>query len=108
VTARGMRRRLVLADGGIIDLIAVKIAACGPRQGALTSAERQLADARILAQGGTPYLISKPLHVRDGEAGALRVTHSLRCRQLHVPASTGASPARNWPTPSEEKRRTQP
>jgi hypothetical protein len=63
VTAQRPRRRLVLADDGIIDPIAVEIAARGARPVALTRAERQLAAARILAQGGTAYLISKRVHV---------------------------------------------
>ena len=63
MTARYTRRRLVLADDGIIDPIAVEIAARGMRPVALTQAERQLAAAAILARGGTPYLISKRLHV---------------------------------------------
>jgi hypothetical protein len=66
VTTQRARHSLVLADDDIIDLSAVKIAARGARPVALTSAERQPADSRI-AQGGTPYPISKPLHVRrDG------------------------------------------
>ena len=63
MTARAARRRLALADDGIIDPIAVEIAARGFRPVALTRAERQLAAIRILAQGGTPYLIAKRLHV---------------------------------------------
>ncbi len=63
MTARAARRRLVLADDGIIDPIAVEIAARGFRPVALTRAERQLAALRILARGGTPYLIAKRLHV---------------------------------------------
>lgn len=50
-------RRFMLADDGIIDPIAVEIAARGIRPVALTHAERQLAAARILARGGTLYLI---------------------------------------------------
>jgi len=63
VTARSAQHSLVLADDGIVDPIAVEIAARGTRTVALTPAERQLAAARILARGGTPYLISKRLHV---------------------------------------------
>ena len=63
MTARPPRRRLTLADDGIIDLIAVDIAVRGWRTVALTRAERQLAASRILARGGTPYIISKRLHV---------------------------------------------
>jgi hypothetical protein len=63
VTTRRARRRLALADDGIIDLIVVEIATRGMRTVALTRAERQLAAARILARGGTAYVISKRLHV---------------------------------------------
>jgi hypothetical protein len=61
----------VLADDGIIDPIAVEIAARGTRTVALTPAERQFAAARILARGGTPYLIAKRLHVSGTTALAL-------------------------------------
>ena len=74
--ARCARRRLVLADDGIIDLIAVEIAARGTRTVALTPAERRLAAARILARGGTPYLISTRLHV----SGATALALAARCR----------------------------
>jgi DNA-binding CsgD family transcriptional regulator len=70
------RRRLVLADDGIIDPIAVQIAAHGARTVALTRAERQLAAARILARGGTPYVISKRLHV----SGTTALTLAARCQ----------------------------
>jgi hypothetical protein len=63
VTTRHPQRSLALTDDGIIDPIAVEIATRGTRTVALTPAERQLAAARILARGGTPYLISKRLHV---------------------------------------------
>jgi DNA-binding CsgD family transcriptional regulator len=65
------RRRLMLADDGIIDLIAVELAARGMRPVALTRTERQLAAAAILARGGTPYLISKRLYVSGTTAVAL-------------------------------------
>ena len=68
----------MLADDGIIDLIAVEIAARGTRPVALTRAERQLAAARILARGGTPNLISKRLHVSGTTALAL----AARCQGL--------------------------
>ncbi len=76
MTARPARRRLVLADDGIIDPIAVEIAARGARPVALTRAERQLAAARILARGGTPYLISKRLHV----SGTTALMLAARCQ----------------------------
>ena len=76
MTARAEQDRLVLADDGIIDLIAVEIAARGTRTVALTRAERRLAAARILARGGTPYLISTRLHV----SGATALALAARCR----------------------------
>jgi hypothetical protein len=69
---------LVLADDGIIDLIAVEIAAQGMRAVALTRAERQLAAARILARGGTPYLISERLHV----SGTTALTLAAQCQGI--------------------------
>jgi hypothetical protein len=78
MTARQARRRLALADDGIIDLMAVEIAARGMRTVALTRAERQLAAIRILARGGTPYIISKRLHVSGTTALAL----TARCRGM--------------------------
>jgi DNA-binding CsgD family transcriptional regulator len=67
---------MVLAEDGIIDPIAVEIAARGMRLVALTRAERQLAAARILARGGTPHLIAKRLHVSGTTAQML----AARCR----------------------------
>jgi hypothetical protein len=49
VSARSAQHSLVLADDGIVDLIAVEIAARGTRTVALTRVEQQLAAARILA-----------------------------------------------------------
>ena len=76
MTAQRARRRLALADDGIIDLIAVELAARGARTIALTRAERQLAAARILACGGTAYVISKRLHV----SGTTALTLAARCQ----------------------------
>jgi len=78
VTAQSARRRLALADDGIIDLIAVDIAVRGARTVALTCVERQLAAAAILARGGTPYLISKRLHV----SGTTALTLAARCQDV--------------------------
>ena len=64
-------RRWVLPDDGIIDDLAVELAAAGTRPVALTRPERRLAAARILANGGTPYLISKRLHLSCQAAHAL-------------------------------------
>jgi hypothetical protein len=61
----------VLTDDGVIDPIAVEIAASGSRPVALTHAERQLAAGRILARGGTPSLISRRLRVNGSTARAL-------------------------------------
>ena len=71
MTAQRTRRRWALSGDGIIDPIAVEIAARGMRTVALTRAGRQLAAARILARGGTPYIISKRLHVSGTTARAL-------------------------------------
>jgi hypothetical protein len=66
----------VLADDGIIDPIAVEIAARGTRPVALTPAERQLAAARILDRGGTPNLISERLQV----SGTTALMLAARCQ----------------------------
>jgi hypothetical protein len=67
---------LTLRDDGIIDPVAVEIAARGTRTVALTRAERQLAAARILARGGTLHHISTRLHV----SGATAVTLAAGCQ----------------------------
>jgi hypothetical protein len=68
MTARCPRPNRVLPDDGIIDPIAVEIAVGGTRLVALTPAERVIAAAAILARGGTPYLVSKRLHVSGSTA----------------------------------------
>jgi hypothetical protein len=78
VTAPPARRCLALTDDGIIDPLAVEIAARGIRPVALTHAERQLAAIRILARGGTPYLIATRLHV----SGTTARTLAARCQGL--------------------------
>ena len=78
MTALAAEPRLVLADDGIIDLIAVELAVRGTRPVALTGAERQLAAARILARGGTPYLISTRLHV----SGSTALTLAAQCQGI--------------------------
>ena len=60
-----------LPDDDIIDPVAVEIADRGTRPVALTGTERQIAAARILGQGGTPYLISQRLHISGSTALAL-------------------------------------
>lgn len=66
MTAR--RRALALPDDGIIDLIAVEIAARGARLVALTRAERQLAAERILDGGGTCSQVAQRLRVSGATA----------------------------------------
>ena len=68
---RTARRSWVLTDDGVIDPIAVEIAASGSRPVALTRAERQLAAGRILVRGGTLSLISRRLRVNGSTARAL-------------------------------------
>ncbi len=83
MTALAAQRHLMLTDDGIIDPIAVEIAARGTRPVALTRGERQLAAAQILARGGTPNLISKRLHV----SGSTALTLAARCgASRHDPA----------------------
>jgi hypothetical protein len=103
VTARRARRRLVLADDGIIDPIAVELAARGARTVALTRAERQLAAARILGCGGTAYFISKRLHVSGTTALLLaaRFKGGLMTRVL-VLANDGNGVIATGPVPKDQ------
>ena len=91
MTARPKRRGRKLPDGGIIDYIAVEIAAGGTRPVALTHAERQLAAARILAGGGTPYVVSKRLGVSGSTALALA-----RPMRASRPESSGVVSGRTY------------
>jgi hypothetical protein len=75
VTTRRARRRLVLADDGIIDPIAVKMAARGARTVALTRAERQLAVAA--SSPAVAPLTSSPSGCTWAEPAAL--TLAARC-----------------------------
>lgn len=59
---------LVLPEDGIVDPIAVEIAASGARPVALTQTERVLAAARILAAGGSRNDIATRLHVSGNSA----------------------------------------
>jgi hypothetical protein len=86
---------LTLPDDGIIDLIAVEIAARGTRPVALTRAERQLAAARILAQGGTPALVSKRLHVN----GTTALTLAARYRHNEAAARDEHHHRQAWRDP---------
>jgi DNA-binding CsgD family transcriptional regulator len=67
-----------LPEDGILDPIAIELAARGIRPVALTPAERLTAAARILAKGGTPALIARRLHVSGTTALILaaRIQHS--------------------------------
>jgi len=69
---------LTLPDDGIIDPIAVEIAALGIRPVALTPAERRLAAARILARGGSFSTVCERLHVSGTAALAL----TARCQAV--------------------------
>jgi hypothetical protein len=61
----------VLPEDGIVDLVAVEIAAAGTRRVWLTLRERRLAAALIMARGGTANDISARLHVNGSVARAL-------------------------------------
>lgn len=58
MTARG---RWLLAEDGIIDPVAVEIAARGTRRVRLTPAERRMAAALILDRGGSPNDLARRL-----------------------------------------------
>ena len=77
-------RALTLPDDGIIDPFAVELAARGIRPVALTPAERQIAAARILADGGTAYAISQRLHV----SGTTALVLAARCHQEEEAAAS--------------------
>jgi DNA-binding CsgD family transcriptional regulator len=62
---------LVLPEDGIVDPIAIEIAASGSRPVALTQTERVLAAARILAAGGSRNDIATRLHVSGNTARTL-------------------------------------
>ena len=84
----------MLPEDGIVDEVAVAIAAAGTRPVALTRTERWLAAARILAGGGTANLISKRLHVSGQTAAALAAA-------INAPAATTA-PGEAALTPGRE------
>jgi DNA-binding NarL/FixJ family response regulator len=66
----------LLPDDGIIDPVAVEVAAAGTRRVRLTVSERRLAAALILTRGGTVNDIAARLHVSGQTArrmaGAIR------------------------------------
>jgi hypothetical protein len=84
MSARGLRGGLMLPDDGIIDPIAVELAVSGTRPVALTPAERRIAAASILARGGTPYLISKRLHI----SGSAALVLAAECQPDRASAKT--------------------
>ena len=61
----------MLPDDGIIDPIAVEIAAKGERPVALTAPERRAAAEIILARGGTVSIVAERLRMTEGAASAL-------------------------------------
>jgi hypothetical protein len=61
----------LLPDDGIIDPVAVEIAAKGERWVRLTAPERYAAAEMILARGGTARVIAERLRVSDRAASAL-------------------------------------
>jgi hypothetical protein len=107
VTAPPARRCLVLTDDGIIDPVAVEIAARGIRAVALTRAERQLAAVGILARGGTPYMVAKRLHASGTTALTLAAesAHRARRNEQSPPPGRGAVAV---PRGRRDRRRDQP
>ncbi|MFB9830939.1 hypothetical protein [Actinoallomurus acaciae] len=67
------RQRTVwlLPEDGVIDPVAIELAATGERSVALTESERRIAASLILTAGGTPNLIAKRLHMAHTNARAL-------------------------------------
>ena len=61
----------VIPEDGIIDTLAVQIAASGQRRVRLTRMERRLAVALILARGGNAYQVHKRLGVSSATARTL-------------------------------------
>jgi hypothetical protein len=64
----------LLPDDGIIDPVAVGIAASGERRVCLTAPERHAAAVLILARGGTTAVIAERLCMTDRAARALAYT----------------------------------
>jgi hypothetical protein len=67
----GPRSPWVLPEDGIIDHIAVELAATGARRVALTPGERLAVAARVIAAGGTPHTIARRLGCNSRAAHAL-------------------------------------
>jgi hypothetical protein len=64
-------KKWVIPDDGIIDAVAVEIAARGQRPVRLTRPERRAAAARILASGGTAWTIARNLRMSYAAARVL-------------------------------------
>ena len=73
----------MLPDDGIIDQVAVEIAAKGERPVALTAPERRAAAEMILARGGTVKDIAERLSMSDTAAGGL--SYLIRNGYLRAP-----------------------
>ena len=70
-TVQPSRNAWLLPDDGIIDPIAVELAATGQREVRLTETERHEAAALILADGGSSWLIAKRLKMNTAAARSL-------------------------------------
>ena len=79
--------RWVLPEDGIVDEIAVEIAASGRRRVALTRTERRLAAARVLARGGTAWDVAMRLHLSWATARALVDQVKAQAREAVAPAA---------------------
>jgi len=78
----------MLPDDGIIDRVAVEIAAKGERRVKLTAPERRAAAELILARGGTVNDIAERLCMTDRAAGAL--SYLIRNGYTRAPGSSAA------------------
>jgi len=61
----------IIPEDGIIDDLAVQIAASGQRRVRLTKLERRMAAALIVARGGTAWDVCKRLFINYSTATAL-------------------------------------
>jgi hypothetical protein len=78
----------MLPDDGIIDPIAVEIAAKGERRVALTAPERHAAAEMILARGGTVNALAERLCMSESAASAL--AYIIRNGYTRAPGSSAA------------------
>jgi DNA-binding CsgD family transcriptional regulator len=71
------RATWLLPEDGIVDPVAIDLAARGVRPVALTPTERRIAAARILAAGGSATTLGRRLRMSHGTARALidRITN---------------------------------